>query len=216
MRIDVILVAIKIVARALCCTLLGVALHGCATMSQEECELADWYLIGFEDGAKGRSASYIGERRGACADYRVKPDRKAYILGREQGLREFCRPQKGYRLGVRGSHYQGFCPKDLEEKFMSAYLAGKDVYYLESTYRSTQQRLHRKNSALTKLKQDLNQKELDLVSGDTSTIRRIQLLAEIHELAEHHDVLETEIAQLEIEGAEQHNRLVRLKQRSIY
>jgi hypothetical protein len=185
-------------------------------MSQEECELADWHLIGYEDGAKGKSASYIGERRGACADYRVQPDMEAYLLGREQGLREFCRPHNGYRLGVRGTHYQGICPRNLEGEFMSAYLAGKDVYHLESGYRSTQQRLNRKGSALVKLKRDLNQKELDLIEGDTGTIRRIQLLADIHELVRKRDVLETEIAHLEIEGAAQRNRLDRLKQRSVY
>lgn len=209
-------ISVQTVVQTFLWALLGVVLHGCATMSQEECEHADWYAIGYEDGAKGRSAGYIGERRGACADYRVQPDTQAYLSGRENGLRQFCRPHIGYRLGVRGSHYQGICPSDLEEEFMSAYLAGKDIYHMESRYRATQQRLNKKGSALNKMKRDLNQKELDLVKSDTSTIRRIQLIADIHELLQKQEVLETELAQLEIEGETQRDRLNRLKQRSVY
>ncbi|MCG8048122.1 MAG: DUF2799 domain-containing protein [Candidatus Thiodiazotropha endolucinida] len=29
------------------------SLASCATMDKDECRVADWYVIGYEDGAKG-------------------------------------------------------------------------------------------------------------------------------------------------------------------
>ena len=46
----------------------------CATMSESECEEADWEIIGLEDGAQGHPLSHIGQHRKACAEYGVKPD----------------------------------------------------------------------------------------------------------------------------------------------
>ncbi|MCH8479666.1 MAG: hypothetical protein LAT56_17270, partial [Wenzhouxiangella sp.] len=40
-------------------------LSGCATMSAEECMVADWYDLGMADARAGRSASHLANRAGA-------------------------------------------------------------------------------------------------------------------------------------------------------
>ncbi len=59
---------------------------GCATMSEEECLVADWHAIGYEDGAAGLQVAQLGKRREACAEYGVRPDTAAYRAGRDEGL----------------------------------------------------------------------------------------------------------------------------------
>src|SRR5215468_2471108 len=88
---------------------LATLLAGCASMSKDECLAVDWRTIGYEDGVEGRSGDRIAEHRKACAKYGVRADLDLYQQGRNQGLREFCQPVNGYRLGVRGGTYYGVC-----------------------------------------------------------------------------------------------------------
>ncbi|MDH5469903.1 MAG: DUF2799 domain-containing protein, partial [Gammaproteobacteria bacterium] len=46
-------------------------LQGCATLNKEECVVADWRLIGYQDGVAGKSASTVGGYRKDCAEYAV-------------------------------------------------------------------------------------------------------------------------------------------------
>ena len=67
-------------------TLLLGSLSGCASISQEECLLGDWYQIGLSDGQYGRSnraADYSKD----CSEYQVKMDLKSYNKGRSEGLK---------------------------------------------------------------------------------------------------------------------------------
>ena len=50
---------------------------GCASLDKQECRLADWRMIGYEDGAAGRSGTRIGDHRAACAQHGVIPDMAA-------------------------------------------------------------------------------------------------------------------------------------------
>ena len=99
----------------------GLAATGCATLNESEWRNADWRTIGFEDGARGASASRIGEHREACAGHDIAPDLTAYRQGRDEGLRQYCRVQNGFRLGEQGKAYTGVCPEDVESAFQAAY-----------------------------------------------------------------------------------------------
>lgn len=103
-------------------------LAGCATLNKEECLNADWYSIGYVDGARGYPASKIGEHRQACAEYSVKPEFDQYDKGRIAGLVEYCNPRNGYWLGTKGTLDSGVCPKNLKGPFIAAYQHGKNVY----------------------------------------------------------------------------------------
>ncbi|HED17718.1 MAG TPA: DUF2799 domain-containing protein, partial [Gammaproteobacteria bacterium] len=102
-------------------------LSACATLNKDECKIANWRVIGYEDGANGYLASRIGEHRAACAEYGVRPDLDAYSDGRAEGLQQYCIPANGYRLGLSGSTYNGVCSGYGESRFLGAFDTGKEL-----------------------------------------------------------------------------------------
>ncbi|MCJ7558044.1 MAG: DUF2799 domain-containing protein, partial [Gammaproteobacteria bacterium] len=120
-------------------------LPGCASMSQDECKLADWYTVGFEDGSRGAGADRIGHHRQACAEHGVAPDLQAYQAGRAEGLREFCRPATGFLLGSGGSNYAGVCPDELETAFLPAYQDGRHLYQLQAQVKAVDSQIKGKH-----------------------------------------------------------------------
>src|SRR5512139_1467654 len=110
--------------------LIALAMSGCSTMNKQECLSVDWRTVGYEDGVAGYSGDRIAQHRKACAKYGVQTDLDQYQGGRAQGLREYCKPANGYRLGSRGGSYGGVCPADMEDGFMSAFEVGHQLYTL--------------------------------------------------------------------------------------
>ena len=60
---------------------------GCASLDKDECLHANWYAIGLEDGARGRSVERLGDHRRACAKHNVAPSAERYVAGRNEGLK---------------------------------------------------------------------------------------------------------------------------------
>jgi hypothetical protein len=182
--------------------LLGLGgLSGCASMSQEECRLADWYTVGYEDGVRGNSGDRIGQHREACAEHGIAPDFQAYQSGREAGLREFCRPANGFRLGSGGRNYNGVCPGDLESEFLTAHQDGRHLYRLQSRVNTIEATIDNRHGEIDGLKQTLSQDEALVIASDTSREDRVLLLKEMWDLAKRQGELEEEIQNLEIERA---------------
>ncbi|WP_339388814.1 DUF2799 domain-containing protein [Vibrio caribbeanicus] len=105
--------------------LLG-SLSGCASISQEECVLGNWYQIGLSDGTRGyhnRAASYNSE----CLQYQVKMDVTAYNRGRNQGLKTYCSYENGVSLGKKNWGYNNVCPSSLASEFLSGYQPYKNL-----------------------------------------------------------------------------------------
>ena len=107
------------------------ALCGCATLSPEECQHADWRAIGYEDGVQGRDLGMLGKHRQACAKVGVTPDLGAYQAGRSEGVRVFCQPANAYQQGRQGYAYTGVCPADLERAFLASHGEGMVIFNLE-------------------------------------------------------------------------------------
>lgn len=194
----------------------GLLATGCATLNESECRNADWRTIGFEDGARGASASIIGEHREACADHGISPDLAAYRQGRNEGLRQYCRAQNGFRLGERGVAYNGVCPADVEAEFQAAYEAGKRLHDASSRVRYTQSRIRNKELQLSQLKRTRQSKQAQLVSPGVSAARRAELLAETLEAARDQGAIEKEIDALKRELEEQREQLAQVKESSPY
>jgi hypothetical protein len=183
------------------------ALAGCATLNEQECLTGDWYTIGYEDGAKGRTVDRIGKYRKSCADYDISPDLQAYQAGREEGLQEFCQPQNGFNLGQRGGGYSGVCSVDLELDFVAAYDAGRHLYELRAAVSSASRQINHKKRELDKLEKELGYAEAALINDDTSSEERARLLAETKDMARHQGELESEILHLERDKAVYRDRL---------
>ena len=189
-------------------TLISAAvLGGCASMSADECITADWRTIGFEDGARGKTADSIGRHRKACAKAGVTADQSRYEEGRQAGLRDFCQPAKGYDVGHRGDAYQGVCPSDLEDEFLRAYEEGRYLHGLEQAVRDVEQSLGRVDRNLKDTRDDLVAGEKQLIDGGGSRDERATIVDDNRELAERVGQLEIERDALLIELGERREQL---------
>ena len=190
----------------------ALVLQGCGGgMSKDECLVANWYAIGYEDGSRGAPADTIGRHRKACAEHGVAPNMQAYQQGRIEGLALFCQPSKGFNLGARGGGYGGVCPRSLEPEFLAAYNSGRKLYELESSVNYTNRQLHNKKQQMKKIKHTMIDVAAALVSDQTTPSDRIHLLAESHDLAKRHGELEAEIAALEQDRFIQEEELERYR-----
>jgi hypothetical protein len=178
-------------------TLILVALSGCATMSKDECLTVDWRTVGFEDGVAGYSGDRIGQHRKACAEYGVTPDLTAYQTGRAEGLREYCVPANGFRVGSQGGGYAGICPADLEPPFSEAYESGRQLYTLESRLSSVARELDEKRSDLRNAESDIVTRSARAISSDASTEERAQAVVDVKHLGELVGKLKSDIRLLE-------------------
>jgi len=176
---------------------LALAMAGCASMSRNECVTVDWRTVGYEDGVMGRSGDRIGRYRKACADHGVAPDLDAYQAGRAEGLREYCQPDNGYRLGSSGAGYGASCPADLAPAFNAAYESGHELYSRRYRVNHAQSQLASMRRELDSLEHQITSQGL-IVANPTSTPEdRTHAFIETKQLVERHERLKTEIAELE-------------------
>jgi len=165
-------------------------------MSGDECATSDWAAIGYEDGARGYTSDRLGQRRKACAKHGVTPDFAAYQNGREQGLVEYCQPGRGFQIGSNGGSYNGVCSANLEGDFLDAYNAGRHLHTLRSSVNRATAGINARQNELERIDEDILENEAELINGDTSTERRVILLAELKNLSERIGELESEIEDL--------------------
>lgn len=174
----------------------ALTMSGCATMSSEECALSDWSAVGFEDGARGYTTERFSSHRKACAKHGITADFRAYQVGRDEGLVEFCQPSRGYNLGVSGSRYNGVCDVALEEEFLDAYRVGHQLYSLRSNVNNANSRIASHEHEIDRIEDEVRASEARLIADDTSIEDRILLLADLKRLSERTGELEAEIDQL--------------------
>jgi Protein of unknown function (DUF2799) len=124
-------------------------LAGCATLDKDECRTADWYAIGLEDGARGRAIERLGDHRRACAQHNVAPSAERYIAGRNEGLKSFCTPERGYSEGRAGHAYAAGCPEPLAGSFLGAYQRGRELHDLNRQLSTLESEIARSKKALT-------------------------------------------------------------------
>ncbi len=196
--------------------LLGLLASGCASMGEEECRVADWRAIGYEDGVRGIAASHIGERREACAKHGVTPNFAAYQQGRGEGLREYCTPDSGYRLGRKGRHLTAVCPSELQGDFRDAYKSGREIHQAAAVVRATESKLRRKKRERDEVRSSLTSKTSKLIAPSTDTGRRIELLVEIQGLTSRKNAIENEICNLRGDLVRRLEMLAALELSSVY
>ena len=174
-----------------------VALSGCATMNRDECLTVDWRTVGFEDGVAGYAGDRIGQHRKACAKHGVTPDLAAYQAGREDGLREYCVPVNGFRLGAQGGSYGGMCPADLDPSFADAYESGRGLYALQSRLSSVSNQIEARRSDLHDAESDIVTRSAVAISNGATAEERAQAVLDVKHLGELVGRLKSEIRQLE-------------------
>ncbi|MFQ5564568.1 MAG: DUF2799 domain-containing protein, partial [Parvularculaceae bacterium] len=124
------------------------------------------------------------------------PDMAEYLAGREEGLRQYCNPSNGYRIGAAGSHYYGVCTGPEGDDFAAAYEAGRHLYTLQAAVDKASEAIYQAQNDLKAVKHDIAHAEQALVSLDTPHKERIEYLAELKELSEERGRIETAIIAL--------------------
>ena len=110
-----------------------IMLAGCATVSKEDCLVADWFENGRMDGIQGKSRTEFQNRAKPCLEHGVNADRQAYYQGHDEGLKYYCTEQKGFELGRNGLSYNSVCPLQLEEDFRAGYQNGMQLFCSEES-----------------------------------------------------------------------------------
>ena len=191
--------------------LLLALLPGCATLDKDECLLADWRLIGYEDGVAGKAATVIGEYREDCAKHAVVPDLAAYRAGREEGLLEYCKADNGYRIGNAGRSFAAVCPAALQGNFRNAYDSGRKLYLARAAVNKTASRINDRKQMLSTLETSKADKLAALISDGLKADQRVMILYDINELQKEMIDVEDEIADLELDLQDQQVRLENLE-----
>lgn len=177
--------------------LLVLLMQGCATLDREECQVADWRLIGYQDGVQGKPASVIGTYREDCAKHAVVPDLDAWQAGRAQGLQEYCTPANAFRLGRSGHAYPVVCPEPASAAFRIAYDDGRAIYLARSEVKDTHAQIHQREHEIGTLQEEKRHKLAELIQDGLHKEQRVLLLYEIHQIDEEMEALTAEIDNLE-------------------
>lgn len=154
-------------------------LQGCSSMNQSECVHADWQLIGQSDASKGVHSSVLDEYRSDCAEYAVVPEREAYHLGYQEGLKQFCTRSSGFFYGKKGSKYQGVCPESLESEFLEGYNPGYELFMISDAMTQIRASMNDAERDIRKLRKLISSKEQLLISDKSTPADRTRLLNEI-------------------------------------
>lgn len=174
---------------------------GCSSMSANECMATDWRTVGYEDGVVGYSGNRVGQYRKSCGKHGITPDLAQYQAGREQGLREFCKPLNGFRVGSRGNGYNGVCPADLDAQFVEAYQTGRQLYALRARVGSTAAEIDSMRAEMDSIDAGLVSVAAQILDTSITNEQRAQLLVDSKHMAERKGEIKARIPQLEDELA---------------
>jgi outer membrane murein-binding lipoprotein Lpp len=198
--------------------LLAVALlAGCASgPDKEQCVATDWRTVGYEDGLRGAPADRIGGHRAACGKHGVTPDLGAYLDGRERGLKEYCQPKNGFRVGLHGGGYANVCSGATETAFVDAYRWGRQIYDARSTLRHTQSQLRSSRDGLVQTDTAMANVTAELVLATVPVERRAFLATELVRLTQERSALVARIDQLTVRSQELATNVQQLERQSPY
>jgi hypothetical protein len=178
--------------------LAAVMLGGCASggMGRDECALADWQMIGYEDGLRGFPAERIGAHRVACAKHQVTPNLAAYTQGRDRGLREYCQPKNGFTVGLHGGGYANVCSGPTEAAFVDSYRWGRQIHDARTELRTTNARLRSARDGVVQTESAMASVTAELVLPKVPAERRAFLATELVRLTQERTDLLIRIEQL--------------------
>lgn len=146
----------------------GALVGSCASLSEEECLSADWRTIGYEDGARGRTADHIAAHREACAEVGVVPDLEAWAAGRRAGLPNYCTPANVYEVGRSGRRLSPVCPAAQAARLGAAHEAGLRHHEIGREIREVERDMARAERRLDEIAGD----DSDAAAAERARLRR--------------------------------------------
>ncbi len=197
-------------------TLGAVIISGCASLNEAECLTADWYQIGYADGAKGAPAANISQHRKACAKHGITPDFPVYTEGHAEGVMSYCTPAKGFVQGKDGHAYQGVCPPSLEAGFLPAYRAGKEIHAANVSVTQLQIEHDQNKYRIKETQATINRKTALMLADATSVEERYQLNQKISQLQQDIGRLEERNRQIIVDLVQAQAHLQELEARYVH
>ena len=174
-----------------CTLILTIAtLHGCQSLSEAECMVADWEVLGEADGQQGRPLSQLNRYQKDCTQYGVTPDAKAYATGRERGLAYFCTEGNGYEAGRTGDRDRSVCPPSLQPDFRRGYDIGQRVHAAHHVLVTTADGIRRARHEIEDSRSNIADTKARIDDGDLSE-------EEVQELRRRNDSFRRSIRRLE-------------------
>ena len=172
--------------------------YACSTgMSKEECHLANWQQIGFEDGSVGRSMNYISRHRKSCAKAGIAPDFELYKKGHANGVRQWCNYDTGLNFGEKGRNYEGICPEDLEPAFLKGYDYGKSLFQAREKIKQIQINIDRIVNEIADIEDERVELSEFVVHQETTLQERMEAVSRLNDIPDEIDELESDMSGLE-------------------
>jgi hypothetical protein len=191
-------------------------LSGCATLSEDECLVADWYQIGYEDGARGYPDTRIASHREACAKHGIAPQFRDYQDGHDEGVLSFCTQRNGFIQGQKGYQYTGICPPSVEGDFLDAYQAGREIYSVQSAVSSLESEQRSNENKIASLQQQLIDAEALMFANTTPEEERRNIFNSLGLMQEELGAAEERNKQLIVEIAQAQAQLRILESKYAY
>jgi len=191
--------------KQLVCLLLLVGISGCSSISQQECQLGDWYAIGKTDGEQGIAASQFRTYQKECSKHGLNSDYPAYQRGHAAGAIQFCQYDNGIAWGQQGKSYNTLCVGALEAEFKLGYERGRNWYKAKLALENLQQVLARNKDTIRSLEQRMDE-NTDLIGTESDQSVKAHLKKEnrslqqqLRELNQSQGQLQQELKQAELE-----------------
>ena len=181
-------------------TIIGLA--GCGgggSVSQNQCIASDWQTLGYRDGANGVHSTRLLAHQDACVKHGIIPDRAGYMLGWEQGIREYCQPNNGFSAGSRGIRYDNTCPAVMQADFIAAYKDGRSLFKARGEVNRLRSHIYQMEARQQQVEVELVASAAEQLNPQLSPQERIELLARTRRLHEEKGDIRVELPQLAIE-----------------
>jgi len=130
------------------------ALSSCATMNEDQCNVADWRIMGQSDGSRGLAQTHVARHQEACGKFGIAVDATAWQSGWEEGIRRHCTFENGMTIGKEGRTATNACPIDMASDYTSAYTAGRAVYNADNRVDRAQRALDMAITAISEATED--------------------------------------------------------------
>ncbi len=144
-------------------TVLAIALlgSGCASISEDDCQIGAWSEYGYKDGLSGRSSARVAKYAEKCGEFGVRPDQDAYLSGYERGVILYCTYERGYALGENGDSYNQVCSGALAADFAPGYDAGRAIFEIYKEHTDLIDSYEDTVDALVEVRRKLREDELE-------------------------------------------------------
>lgn len=140
----------------------------CATLSEDQCRAGNWRAIGVSDGMAGRSEIFVSNHAEACAELGIAPDLAAWAVGRDEGLRAYCTPDRAYSAGQRGQRLNPVCGGFDQRALREANWAGLRYHEVDRDMDQVRGQIRSAENRIDALRDG------DTTKGERAEIRRLR------------------------------------------